>query len=232
MFLLLFGVNFVLWGGVGLVRFAHESSSRRRSTWNTKNRRVRLDDVAVLMAAHNEEVVIEDSLSALLALTSPRDVYVVSDFSTDRTVELARGEGVNVVETPSNVGKAGALDHGIEAFDLIDRYEAVMLLDADTRLDPEYFAEALPLLDDPEVVAVAGCAHSHWRTGGITWAGCVITAHRSRVYALTQRLIKYGQTWQLTNATHIVPGFASLYRTRALRQININPPGWSSRTSI
>jgi len=72
---------------------------------------------------------------------------------------------------------------------------------------------------------VAGCAHSHWRTTGISPMGRLLTAHRSRVYALTQRLLKYGQTWGPTNATHIVPGFASLYRTDVLTEITINPPG-------
>jgi TPR repeat protein len=52
-----------------------------------------------------------------------------------------------------------------------------------------------------------------------------VTAHRSRIYALTQRLLKYGQTWRRTNATHIVPGFASLYRTTVLPRITINPLG-------
>ena len=52
-----------------------------------------------------------------------------------------------------------------------------------------------------------------------------MTAHRSRIYALTQRLLKYGQTWRRTNATHIVPGFASMYRTSVLPNITINPTG-------
>jgi TPR repeat protein len=52
-----------------------------------------------------------------------------------------------------------------------------------------------------------------------------VTAHRSRIYALTQLLLKYGQTWRRTNATHIVPGFASMYRTTVLPKITINPRG-------
>ena len=44
-----------------------------------------------------------------------------------------------------------------------------MLLDADTRLDPGYFEAALPLFDDPDIVAVAGCAHSNWHTPGMSF---------------------------------------------------------------
>jgi cellulose synthase/poly-beta-1,6-N-acetylglucosamine synthase-like glycosyltransferase len=177
------------------------------------------------MAAHNEEVVIDDSLTAITALVPPQNVHVVSDASTDKTLELARNHGVNVTETATNVGKAGALEEGIRAFQLVERFKAVLLLDADTRLDAGYFRAALPLFDDPAVVAVAGCAHSSWHTPGRTFIGGLVTAHRSRIYALTQRLLKYGQTWRLLNATHIVPGFASIYRTAVLPDITINPRG-------
>jgi poly-beta-1,6-N-acetyl-D-glucosamine synthase len=182
-------------------------------------------DVAVLMAAHNEELVIDDSLAAITALVPPENVHVVSDASTDATVELALRRGVHCIATATNVGKAGALEEGIRAFGLVERFSAVLLLDADTRLDPGYFRAALPLLDDPDVVAVAGCAHSSWHTPGLSFLGRLVTAHRSRIYALTQRLLKYGQTWRLINATHIVPGFASLYRTNVLSDITINPRG-------
>ncbi|SFK90355.1 Glycosyl transferase family group 2 [Amycolatopsis sacchari] len=84
---------------------------------------------------------------------------------------------------------------------------------------------ALPEFDDPEVVAVAGCAVTDWRSSRRGATGFVLTAHRSRTYALLQRLLKFGQTWHRTNATHIVPGFASLYRGRVLPSIDINPPG-------
>jgi cellulose synthase/poly-beta-1,6-N-acetylglucosamine synthase-like glycosyltransferase len=182
-------------------------------------------DLAVLMAAHNEEVVIDDSLAAITALVPPENVHVVSDASTDNTVALARRHGVNVIETATNVGKAGALEEGIRTFGLVERFSVVVLLDADTRLDPGYFQAALPLFDDPHIVAVAGCAHSNWHTPGMSFTGRLVTAHRSRIYALTQRLLKYGQTWRRTNATHIVPGFASMYRTTVLPDITINPPG-------
>ena len=256
MFVLVFGINFALWGAVGVLRFTDGALDRvrrlPRNAGSAAHRALRadvvvraaangglagptlaagggriltIDDVAVLMAAHNEEVVIGDSLSAITALVPPENVHVVSDASTDNTVELARAHGVNVIETVTNVGKAGALEEGIRCFGIDKRFSVVMLLDADTRLDPGYFEAALPLFDDPDIVAVAGCAHSNWHTPGMSFVGRLVTAHRSRIYALTQRLLKYGQTWRRTNATHIVPGFASMYRTTALPHITINPLG-------
>lgn len=225
------GVNFVLWGSVGLLRLADELTSRVRSrrrhgtTDDGQARRLTTADVAVLMAAHDEELVIAHSLQAITALVPADNVHVVSDHSTDRTVALARAAGVHVVETATNVGKAGALQHGIDEFHLAERFEAVLILDADTQLDDRYFDVALPLLDDPRVVAVAGCAETRWNPGELSPLGAMIVAHRQRIYTLTQRLLKYGQTWRGISATHIVPGFASIYRSRALEQIEVNPSG-------
>ncbi len=245
---LVIGVNFILWGSIGLLRLCDETVGQLRSRRRGRPHRDRgsgprraarrlqaaddegrhrltTTDVAVLMAAHDEELVIEHSLQAIAALVPIGNVHVVSDFSTDRTAELARRAGARVLETKTNVGKAGALQLGIEDFGLAERFEAVLILDADTQLDPRYFEVALPLLDDPRVVAVAGCAQTRWHPRELSPLGAMIVAHRQRIYTLTQWLLKYGQTWRGVNATHIVPGFASIYRSRALEQIDINPPG-------
>lgn len=233
---LVVGVNFVLWGSIGFLRLCDELISRVRMRvrrWRGRaedaeegaTRRLTTADIAVLMAAHDEELVIEHSLAAITALVPAKNVHVVSDFSTDRTVELVQAAGVHVLETATNVGKAGALQEGINRFGLAEHFEAVLILDADTQLDPRYFEVALPLLDDPRVVAVAGCAQTRWHPGELSPLGAMIVAHRQRIYTLTQRLLKYGQTWRGVNATHIVPGFASMYRSRALEQIDVNPTG-------
>ena len=229
--IVVFGVNFVLWASVGLARLLEE-------TWATRTLRGRLrrlglrrgpsmtvQDVAVLIPAHNEELVIEASIAAIAALVPRCNVHVVSDGSTDRTAELARRTGVNVIETRTNVGKAGALEEAIERFGLVQRFRAVLLLDADTTIEPGYFDAALPHFDDPQVVAVAGAVRTHWHGRALSMVGKVLVCHRERIYAISQRLLKFGQTWRFTNATHIVPGFASMYRTAVLPQIEMNPPG-------
>lgn len=229
--LLVLGVNASLWGVLGLLRWCDEhvlGRLRRRRAPGPATaplQRVRVEQVAVLMAAHDEALVIEDSLRALTALVPAGNVHVVSDRSTDATAELARRCGAHVLETPVNVGKAEALALGIERFWLTSRYEAVLIVDADTRLDPGYFDAALPLLDDPRVAAVAGCAQTRWHPRELGWWGAALVAHRQRVYALTQRLLKYGQTWRGLSATHIVPGFASVYRARALAHLDVTARG-------
>ncbi|QUH02672.1 glycosyltransferase family 2 protein [Saccharopolyspora erythraea] len=224
--IVVFGTNFTLWGVIGLLRLLDSS------TWGWWSRSrapapVDLDvsDVAVLIPAHNEEEVIVDSLNAITSLVPRQNVHVISDGSTDRTVELARRCGVNVISTATNVGKAGALQQAIRRFRLVERFEVVMLLDADTHVEPGYFQAALPLFADPGVVAVAGCVRSTTDDKRLSQVGRLVAHHRQRIYTMTQYLLKFGQTWRRVNATHIVPGFASLYRTAVLPEIEVNPPG-------
>jgi cellulose synthase/poly-beta-1,6-N-acetylglucosamine synthase-like glycosyltransferase len=224
-----FGLSLTIWGIIGVVRWLGELIELRRGGKVAPvAHRVTLDDVAVLIPAHNEEPVIEDTLAAITRLAPAHNVHVVSDGSSDRTAELARAAGVNVLEIPVAGGKARGLKTGIEHFALRERYKAVLLLDADTRLDERYFDLALPLFDDPEVSSVAGCAATAWNPRRLGWRGAVgrvLNAHRDRTYWLFQRLVKYGQCWRYANVAAIVPGFASLYRTTILHQIDIDAPG-------
>ena len=181
-------------------------------------------DVAVLIPAHNEALVIGESLRSIMALVPRQNVHVVSDGSTDATVQIARHAGARVIETKENVGKAGALQEAIERFGLVRRFALVMLLDADTRVQPGYFGAALPMLADPKVVAVAGCVRTALDRK-MSPSGNVLVGHRTRIYTVGQRALKFGQTYLRSNATPIVPGFASLYRTRVLPKIDMNPPG-------
>ena len=127
----------------------------------------------MLIPAHNEAVVIGDSLAAIMALAPRANVHVVSDGSTDETVRIARrsrGEGDRDRE---NVGKAGALAEAIERLGLIERFRVMLLLDADTRVEPGYFEAGLAMFDDPDVVAVAGCVRTArgrgWASPGTCW---------------------------------------------------------------
>jgi poly-beta-1,6-N-acetyl-D-glucosamine synthase len=217
------GVNFVAWGMVGAVRYLDERQRPRDGRGPPGA--VRPADVAVLIAAHNEEAVILDALRSVRGIVPRGNVYVASDGSTDATSELVRSVGVHVLDVRPNRGKAGALRAALEHFRMLDRYEAVLFVDADTRLDPGYLRAALPWFDDAEVVAVAGYAKPIWEPGARSLAARLIAAHRHRLYAITQMLQKYGQTWRLSNVAYIVPGFASVYRTDALRRMEMDPPG-------
>ncbi len=241
--ILIFGINFTLWGTVGLIRLLDREVlsrvHRRKPRSYPENviairddpacRRARqinltVDDVAILIPAHNESAVIEDALRAIAKLVPLKNIHVISDGLTDDTFEIALRAGARALKTRSNVGKAGALQEAIHRFKLVDRFPVVMLLDADTRVQPGYFEAALPLFDNLEIVAVAGCVRVD-KHRMLSPMGNLLVGHRMRIYAIGQRIVKFGQTSLRLNATPIVPGFASLYRTAVLPQIDMNPPG-------
>ncbi|GAB3206555.1 glycosyltransferase [Marinactinospora thermotolerans] len=181
--------------------------------------------LAVIIPAHNEEPVIDGAIRSALRLFNRWDIYVVSDSSNDATADIAAETGVNVLELLSNRGKAGAIEAVIAEFDLIENYDGVVILDADTELDENYVEGARRQFGDPTVAAVAGFVVAEWKPKERTVVGRLISAYRDRLYWLLQYLIRFGQTWRFTSATFIVPGFASAYRTSVLKHIDINPRG-------
>jgi exopolysaccharide biosynthesis WecB/TagA/CpsF family protein len=91
--------------------------------------------LAVLIPAHNEASEIDETLSELEAQVSARDrILVVSDNSTDATVEIAKLRGVEVVRrfNAHERGKGYALAAGIDAL-AVDPPDVVVVLDADCR---------------------------------------------------------------------------------------------------
>jgi biofilm PGA synthesis N-glycosyltransferase PgaC len=220
---LLVGVSTILWSSIGLIRVI--ASWTTRGTGNeVQPRHPETKDVAVIIAAHNEEMVISGTLRSLEKLMPASNIYVVSDGSSDRTVDIVRAEGVNVLDLHPNRGKAGAIVEVLDYYDIPERYEVVLLLDADTQLTPNYFESGLPLFADDDVVAVAGRASTLTKPRPSTTVGRILVSYRNRVYIAMQYLFKFGQAAKYVNVVAIVPGFASMYRTRILSSIDIDAP--------
>ena len=218
------GVSTLVWGTVGLWRLAAER--RRVPGLLVPSMFYRPEEVAVLIAAHNEEPVIGDAVAAARGLVPARNVFVVSDGSDDATVERSRAAGATTWDLTPNRGKAGAIRAGVERFRIPERFPLLLLLDADSRPRADYLRTALPLFTDPGVVAVAGRATTA-PDAPKTGMGRVLTSYRERTYLCTQYLHKFGQAAPAADAVAIVPGFASLNRTDVLDRIDIDAPGLS-----
>lgn len=114
--------------------------------------------VTLLVAAYNEQDVIEAKLDNCLALDYPRDrleIVVVADGSTDRTPELAaryRAHGVRVEYRPERRGKIHALNR---VMPLVEG-DIVVSSDANSMLNPESLRKLVRHFADPQVACVAG----------------------------------------------------------------------------
>lgn len=220
------GANASFWTATSIVRRVRERRLSLHDVEQTLTRNVlQPSDVAILIAAHNEASGIQRTVRSAGQHVPLANVFVASDGSRDATAEIARAEGANVVDITPNRGKAGALEFAITWFRLADRFEVLMLLDADTVLAENYLESALPLLADDRVVAVAGTARTSLYPLPSTRFGDLLVTHRDRMYVIMQNLLKFGQAAPFANAVMIVPGFASLYRTRILSEVDIAAPG-------
>ncbi|WP_153723513.1 glycosyltransferase family 2 protein [Sporosarcina cascadiensis] len=123
-----------------------------------------LPTVSVFIPAHNEEVVIGQTLRAMVNLHYPKDkleVIVIDDNSSDRTGEIAgeyakRYPFIRLIETKSpnrGIGKSSALNEALQQSDS----EVIVVYDADNT--PEQMAVwylVMGLLNDPKSGAVVG----------------------------------------------------------------------------
>jgi poly-beta-1,6-N-acetyl-D-glucosamine synthase len=216
------GFNFVFWGTVSLIRLVTEKGPPCAPAGIDA---IKVKEVAVIIAAHNEELPLPACLDALAKIVSMKQVYVASDGSSDRTVKLARARGCKVIDIQPNGGKARALERAIKQNKLCDRYKVVLIQDADSEIGRDYLKNALPLFNDPDVVVVAGHVLSRWASGSSMRWGLIFTAYRTRLYRVVQMVFQFGMSWKWTSVSYIAPGFASMYRTSVLRKIDISAPG-------
>jgi cellulose synthase/poly-beta-1,6-N-acetylglucosamine synthase-like glycosyltransferase len=96
-------------------------------------------NVAVLVPAHDEALVISRALRTIVPQMAPGDrLIVVADNCTDETAALATAEGAEVLVRHDLLrrGKGYALDHGLRHLES-EPPEMVLIVDADCRLGPE-----------------------------------------------------------------------------------------------
>lgn len=164
-----------------------------------------LPRVVAVIPAHDEAVALPATLASLRAQTRRVDrVLVVSDNSTDATVDVARGLGADVLETVGNTGrKAGALNQALGVVEA----ENVLVLDADTVIAPTFVEDGLALLDErPELGAVGGVFRG-------TPPRSVLEQFQSNEYE------RYGVQVEVTGRTAVLTGTAALIRTVALGDV-------------
>jgi cellulose synthase/poly-beta-1,6-N-acetylglucosamine synthase-like glycosyltransferase len=102
---------------------------------------------ALVVAAHNEETVIENLIDNLKNLKYPKDrydIFVVADNCSDKTGEIAKKSGAFVYERNSKQkeGKGNALKWMLGILSgLKKKYDAVCVFDADNLVSDEFLNE-------------------------------------------------------------------------------------------
>jgi biofilm PGA synthesis N-glycosyltransferase PgaC len=216
------GFNFTIWLVVGIIRFLYEKVVPPPSS-KPVYPPITVKDIAVIVPAHNEELTLAKTLEPLLKEFPANHIYVASDYSTDRTVAIARSYGVRGLDIKPNKGKAKALVHIMREYGMLDAYKFIIVNDADTIMHPDYLKNAIPFFNDPEIAAVATHGVTHWKN--YTWRQKYYIGYRLRLWSVIQLGMRFGQTWKYTNVSFIVPGSLSFYRTSVLRQLEIDAPG-------
>lgn len=123
-----------------------------------------LPTVSILIPAHNEEVVIRQTLKAMVQLSYPKhllEIIVINDNSSDGTGDIVRSfseqyDHIHMIETKppfAGKGKSTALNEGLKA----STGEVICVYDADNMPEQKaVYHLVLGLLNDPKAGAVVG----------------------------------------------------------------------------
>jgi glycosyltransferase involved in cell wall biosynthesis len=113
------------------------------------------EGVSLVMPALNEEEGIPSCLRELRmvmeGLSRPVEIIVVDDGSTDRTAELAKRGGAEVLSLPVTLGYGGALKAGIARA----KHDIIIIMDADGTYPPQAIPELLAFAPDFDMVVGA-----------------------------------------------------------------------------
>jgi cellulose synthase/poly-beta-1,6-N-acetylglucosamine synthase-like glycosyltransferase/peptidoglycan/xylan/chitin deacetylase (PgdA/CDA1 family) len=166
--------------------------------------------VTVLIPAHNEESVIVQTVTSVLA-SDVKDlrVIVVDDGSTDKTGALldehfSDDPRVHIVHQV-NRGKSAALSFAIAQ----TTTEIVVTIDADTEIEPDAIGKLLRHFSDPKTGAVAGNVKVGNRS---RW----LTRWQALEYITSQNMEK--RAFDLLNCITVVPGALGAWRRKAIEE--------------
>jgi 1,2-diacylglycerol 3-beta-glucosyltransferase len=127
-------VSFLLLIAIASIRQAPEPKWQNRAPVNR---------FMIAIPAHDEASVIEATIHRLLGLNYPShlfSIHIVADHCSDQTADTARKAGAIVHERREGprTGKGAALSWLFQKALKDDLYDAVIIFDADTQVDPQF----------------------------------------------------------------------------------------------
>ncbi|HEV7424860.1 MAG TPA: glycosyltransferase family 2 protein [Thermoanaerobaculia bacterium] len=162
----------------------------------------------------------EESIGAVIrdCKAVNNDVVVIDDGSMDRTAEIARAAGAQVVTHPVNRGKGAALKSGF-AYALEHGFDAVITLDADGQHLPR---------EIPKFLAAHAEAGADLIIGGRAHLFGEMLPRRRFANRFSARCIAYASK---TNVTDSQSGFR-LYSARLLAAIRLRSDGFDLESEV
>jgi len=152
--------------------------------------------------------------SSVRVCSSQADTYMVSDGSTDDTVDVALAAGAtSAVQLEKNVGKPAAIYQLVHQLALLDRYELICIVDDDTIVADDFVTMTTAAFR-PSVSAVCAKTESDW---GDDQRWNPIVASRAFAYWKYQAFIRRGQS--ALGVMNCISGSNSVYTSAFLRQV-------------
>jgi len=167
--------------------------------------------ITALVPAHNEETTIAHTLASLRTQHRPPErVIVVADNCTDRTAAIARREGAEIYHSVHNKEKKGGALNQVLAILLTSMgpNDAVMVIDADTTIDPLFLHEADQRMTADRALMAVGGLFAGGEGGGL------LGQYQRNEFTRYRREItrRRGRPFVLT-------GTATVFRSEAMRTV-------------
>ncbi|WP_242891468.1 glycosyltransferase [Actinomadura litoris] len=166
--------------------------------------------VTVLIPAHNEVGQITETIASLRRQERPPDqIVVIADNCTDATAAFAQLCGVEIVGTRANRHKkAGALNQVLDRLlPILGPNDAVMVMDADSALDPGFIRHGVDYLATGRYAAVGG-TFTGKRGGG------AVGMFQRNEYARYARDVR-----RLHGKALVLTGTATIFRATTLQEV-------------
>lgn len=100
------------------------------------------NELLIVIPAYNEEENIENVVTYIKDNYAQYDYVVVNDGSKDRTAEICRRKGYELLDLPTNLGLAGAFQAGLK-YAYTKGYSYAIQFDADGQHRPEFIQAML-----------------------------------------------------------------------------------------
>lgn len=109
----------------------------------------------VIIPAYNEEACIVDTVRELISVAPQFDYVVINDGSKDKTAELCRTHGFNLIDLPVNLGLTGAFQTGMK-YAYRHEYDRAIQFDADGQHMPKYILSLSERMEQTDANVVIG----------------------------------------------------------------------------